>query len=152
MVGALLAALRFVRRRPAAVVGLWLMNAALAAATLAAWTLAAPGPGAVIPAMRSAFLGGQLCIAAQLFAQLVAWASQTAYFQDQLAHATYVARGARVTARTYCRSARLTARRRLSATVRTTFTRANRLSSPSTSTHGARRVLVRLTISSTAST
>ena len=92
MVGALLAALRFVRRRPAAVVGLWLMNAALAAATLAAWTLAAPGPGAVSPAMRAAFLGGQLCIAAQLFAQLVAWGSQTAYFQDQLAHATYVAR------------------------------------------------------------
>ena len=92
MVGALVAALRFVRRRPAAVIGLWLMNAALAAATLAAWTLAAPGAGAVDPAMRAAFLGGQLCIAAQLFAQLVAWASQTAYFQDQLAHATYVAR------------------------------------------------------------
>ena len=92
MVGALLAAFRFVRRRPGAVAGLWLMNAALAAATLAAWTLAAPGPGAVSPAMRAAFLGGQLCIAAQLCAQLVAWGSQTAYFQDQLAHATYVAR------------------------------------------------------------
>ena len=92
MLGALLAALRFMRRRPAAVAGLWLMNAALAAAALAVWTLAAPGPCAVSPAMRAAFLGGQLCIAAQLCAQLVAWASQTAYFQDQLAHATYVAR------------------------------------------------------------
>ena len=92
MVGALLAAFRFVRRRPVAVAGLWLMNAALAAAALAAWTLAAPGPGAVSPAMRGAFLGGQLCIAAQLCAQLVAWGSQTAYFQDQLAHAAYVAR------------------------------------------------------------
>ena len=92
MMGALLAALRFVRRRPAAIIALWLMNTALAAATLAAWTLVAPGAGAVDPAMRAAFLGGQLCIAAQLFAQLVAWASQTAYFQDQLAHATYVAR------------------------------------------------------------
>ena len=92
MVGALLAAFRFVRRRPVAVAGLWLMNAALAAAALAAWTLAAPGPGAVSPAMRGAFLGGQLCIAAQLCTQLVAWGSQTAYFQDQLAHAAYVAR------------------------------------------------------------
>ena len=92
MVGALLAALRFVRRRPAAVAGLWLMNAALATAALAAWTLLAPGPGAVSPALRGAFLGGQLCIAAQLFAQLAAWGSQAAYFQDQLAHATYVAR------------------------------------------------------------
>lgn len=92
MVGALLAAFRFVRRRPAAVAVLWLMNAVLAAATLAAWTLVAPGPVAVSPALRGAFLGGQLCIAAQLFANLVAWASQTAYFQDQLAHPTYVAR------------------------------------------------------------
>ena len=92
MVGALLAALRFLRRRPAAVAGLWLINAALAAPALAAWTLAAPGPGAGGSALRGAFLGGQLCIAAHLFAQLVTWASQTAYFQGQLAHATYVAR------------------------------------------------------------
>lgn len=90
MVGALLAALRFVRRRPAAVAGLWLMNAVLTAAALAVWSLAASG--AVGQAMRGAFVGAQLCIAVHLFAQLVAWASQTAYFQDQLAHATYVAR------------------------------------------------------------
>ena len=45
-IGALLAAGRFVRRRPAAVAGLWLLNAALAGIVLAAHDLAAPDPGA----------------------------------------------------------------------------------------------------------
>lgn len=88
-IGALLAAGRFVRRRPAAVAGLWLLNAALAGIVLAAHDLAAPDPGA---GTWPAFLIGLGHGAAQLFAALVAHASQTAYFQGQLAHATYVAR------------------------------------------------------------
>lgn len=88
-IGALLAAVRFVRRRPAAVAGLWLLNAALAGVVLAAHGLAAPDPGA---GTRPALLIGLVHGAAQLFAALVVHASQTAYFQSQLAHATYVAR------------------------------------------------------------
>ena len=93
-IGALLAALRFMARRPAAIAVLWLLNAALFALLLAACSLLATtarGLGPIGP-----FLVGQTYAAAHLFATLVAWASQTAYFQDQLAHSTYVAR-ARVT-------------------------------------------------------
>ncbi len=90
MVGALLAALRFVARRPAAVAGLWLLNAVLLALLVAGCSLlatAVTGVGRAGP-----FLVGQAYTAAHLFATLVAWASQTAYFQDRLAHPTYVAR------------------------------------------------------------
>ena len=93
-IGALLAALRFMARRPATVAGLWALNMVLLALILAGCALVAPtavGFGPIGP-----FLVGQLYTAAHLFATFVAWASQTAYFQDQLAHPTYVAR-ARVT-------------------------------------------------------
>lgn len=93
-IGALLAALRFMVRRPAPVAGLWVLNMLLLALVLAGCSLAAPtamGFGRTGP-----FLVGQLHTAAHLFATLVAWASQTAYFQGRLAHPTYVAR-ARVT-------------------------------------------------------
>ena len=93
-IGALLAALRFMARRPAAIAVLWLLNAVLLAVLLAGCSLLAPiamGAGRVGP-----FLVGQTHAAAHLLATLVAWASQTAYFQNQLAHPTYVAR-ARVT-------------------------------------------------------
>ena len=91
MIGALLAALRFARRRPIAVTGLWLLNTALLALIAAGCASMTPGAAAVGPPWGP-LLVGQVCIAARLFATLVAWASQTAYFQGQLAHATYVAR------------------------------------------------------------
>ena len=89
-IGALLAALRFMARRPAPVAGLWGLNLVLLALVLAGCSLAAPaamGFGRIGP-----FLVAQLYTAAHLLAMLVAWASQTAYFQGQLAHLTYVAR------------------------------------------------------------
>ncbi len=89
-IGALLAALRFMIRRPAAVAVLWLLNAALLALILVGCSLLTPavmGFGPLGP-----FLVAQVYTAAHLFATLVAWASQAAYFQGQLAHATYVAR------------------------------------------------------------
>ena len=92
MVGALLAAIRFIRRRPAAVAGLWLLNAALAVLVLTAGNLAATGAGAAGPAAWDAFAIGPTLVAARLFTTLVACASQTAYFQSRLAYATYVAR------------------------------------------------------------
>ena len=89
-IGALRAALRFMARRPAAVAGLWALNMILLALILAACSLLVPtvmGIGRIGP-----FLVGQLYTAAHLFTTFVAWASQTAYFQNQLAHPTYVAR------------------------------------------------------------
>ena len=93
-IGALLAALRFMVRRPAPVAGLWALNALLLVLVLGGCSLVAPA--AMDVGRMGPFLVGQLYTAAHLLAMLVAWASQTAYFQDQLAHATYVAR-ARVT-------------------------------------------------------
>ena len=93
-VGALRAALRFMARRPAPVAGLWVLNLVLLALMLAGCSLVAPaamGFGRFGP-----FFVAQLYTAAHLLAMLVAWASQTSYFQSQLAHPTYVAR-ARVT-------------------------------------------------------
>ena len=93
-IGALLAALRFMARRPAPVAGLWALNALLLVLILAGCSLVAPA--AMEVGRMGPFLVGQLYTAAHLLAMLVAWASQTAYFQGQLAHATYVAQ-ARVT-------------------------------------------------------
>ncbi len=89
MVGAVLAAVRFIRRRPAATIGLYLLNGMLFIAVLAAYAATAPGAGT--EAIWSAFLVGQAYVIARLFIKLVFYASQTAYFQGQLAHASYVA-------------------------------------------------------------
>lgn len=96
VVGALLAAFRFARRRPAAVSVLWLANTALLALVLTGCALTAPAARAAAPPTWAPLLAGQFVVAGRLLTTLVAWASQTAYFQSQLAHPTYVAR-ARVT-------------------------------------------------------
>ncbi len=92
VIGALRAALRFVRRRPAAVAGLWLLNTALLALVLTGCALVTPVATGVGATPWGPFPAGQICVAARLFTTLAAWASQTAYFQSQLAHPTYVAR------------------------------------------------------------
>ena len=91
MIGALLAAVRFARRRPAATVGLYLLNGALFLLILGAYAIVAPGAGTDGASMWMALLVGQAYVIARLFAKLVFYASQTAYFQGQLAHAGYVA-------------------------------------------------------------
>lgn len=90
MIGALVAAFRFAARRPAAVAGLWLLNLVLLALLLAGCSLLAQP--AIGVGRSGPFLAGQVYAAAHLVATLVAWGSQTAYFQGQLAHPTYVAR------------------------------------------------------------
>ena len=92
MLGAIGAAARFVRRRPAAVALLWLLNTALAGLLLSGCGLLTRAAGAGGPAPWAPFAAGQICMAGQLFTVLVAWASQIAYFQHELAHPTYVAR------------------------------------------------------------
>jgi hypothetical protein len=89
MIGALGAAVRFVRRNPAAG-GVFLLNFATFAACLLLYALIAPGaPG---PNIWWAFAVGQLYILARLWAKLAFWASETALFQARLAHAGYTAR------------------------------------------------------------
>ena len=91
VLGALLAAWRFVRRRPGATLGLYLVNGLLFVAVLGAYALVAPGVGAPGVGMWAGFLAGQAYIAARVFTKLVFYASETAYFQSELAHAAYVA-------------------------------------------------------------
>ena len=90
MVGAVLAALRFVRRRPADVVSLYLLNGLVYVLILAVYASVTTGFGSG----QSLWLGvlvGQAYLVPRLVAALVFYASQTAYFQSQLAHPTYVA-------------------------------------------------------------
>lgn len=92
MLGALLAAGRFVRRRPLSTGGLYVLNAALFGLLLAGYAAVDPGVGA--PDRTSLWTGlliGQAYVLARVATKLVFYASQTAYFQSQLAHAGYVA-------------------------------------------------------------
>jgi hypothetical protein len=89
MIGALGAAVRFVRRNPAAWV-VFLLNFATFAGCLLLYALIAPG--ATGPNIWWPFVVGQLYILARLWAKLAFWASETALFQARLAHAGYTAR------------------------------------------------------------
>jgi uncharacterized Tic20 family protein len=91
MVGALLAAGRFVRRRPTATVGLYLLNSLVFALVLIAYALTAPAAGVGPGSTWLTLVIGQTYVVTRLFTKLVFYASQTAYFQRQLAHANYVA-------------------------------------------------------------
>ncbi len=91
MIGALMAAVRFVRRRPVDTCGLYLLNGICFVAVLVGYAIVAPGPSGSGLSVWAAFLVGQGYVLVRLFAKLVFYASQTAYFQSQLAHADYVA-------------------------------------------------------------
>lgn len=93
--GAIGTAARFVRRRPAAVALLWLLNTVLAGLLLSACGLATRAAETGGPAPWAPFAAAQVCLAGRIFTVLVAWASQIAYFQRELAHPTYVARARR---------------------------------------------------------
>ena len=59
------------------------------------YALVAPGGGGAGSSMWMAFAIGQLYVLARLWVKLVFWASETALFQSQLAHAGYVNRPSR---------------------------------------------------------
>jgi hypothetical protein len=91
MLGAIVAAARFVWRNARAVAALYLLDAVLLVAAVAAYGVVAPGAG---PAGWRAWLGfgiGQLYVLARVWVKLVFWASEVALFQGRLAHAGYVA-------------------------------------------------------------
>jgi hypothetical protein len=88
-VGAMVAAVRFIRNHPLQVVSLYALNGLTFVALLAVWAIAAPGAVPAGPSMWMAFLMAQLYIVARLCAKLQFIASQIALFQANLAHASY---------------------------------------------------------------
>ena len=92
MIGAIGAALGFVRRNTRAVAGLFAMNLTVFALVLALYALVAPGAGGGGVSVWIGLAIGQIYIVARLWVKLVFWASETALYQSRLAHAGYVAR------------------------------------------------------------
>lgn len=88
MIGAVVSAIRFIRRNPGAALGLYLLDTMLFLAVIGLYFLVAPGAG--VNAL--AFAIGQLYIVFRVIIRLQFAASQIALFQGRLAHAGYVAR------------------------------------------------------------
>jgi len=91
MLGALLAAWRFVVSKPAAAGGLYLLNGSCFVVVLVLYALVAPGAAGGGLRIWTGFAIGQVYILARLFVKLAFYASQTALFQQSLAHAAYTA-------------------------------------------------------------
>ena len=90
-IGALVAAMRFVRRHPGRVVGLALMNGAAFALVAALYAVLSPGAPRSGVGMWLTLGLGQLYILARHYLKLLSYASDTALFQRALAHASYTA-------------------------------------------------------------
>ena len=91
MIGALVAALRFLGRNPLRVVALYAANAAVFLAVVAVWALVAPGAGGAGLSMWGAVIATQCYVLARLVVKLQFTASETALFQRCLAHVGYAA-------------------------------------------------------------
>ncbi len=91
-IGALAAALRFVRRHPAAVIALYLLNTGTFLLVLGFYYLAAPGASGGRAATLAGLAIAQLYIVLRLTVRLGFAATQIALFQGRLAHAGYTAR------------------------------------------------------------
>jgi len=89
--GALAAALRFVRRNAAAAIGVYALNVVLFGLTLAVYAVLAPRAGGTGWMMWVGFAIGQMYVLLRLCVKLIFWASETSLFQSRLAHAGYVA-------------------------------------------------------------
>jgi hypothetical protein len=91
MIGAVLAAIRFIRRNFRAAAALYLLDVLLFVIVLAIYAFVAPGAGGAGWSMWLAFGIGQGYVLARVWVKLVFWASETTLFQGRLAHAGYVA-------------------------------------------------------------
>jgi hypothetical protein len=90
-IGAVVAALRFVRRHFARVLGLYGLNALAFLILIAVYALVVPGaPGSGL-GMWVVLAVGELYILARHYLKLLFYASETAFFQGALAHAAYTA-------------------------------------------------------------
>jgi len=92
MLGAIGAALGFIRRNYAAAVSLFAIDVLLFAAVVALYALVAPGAGHSTATIAIGAAIGQLYIVARLCVKLAFWGSEAALFQSRLAHAGYTAR------------------------------------------------------------
>lgn len=99
MVGALRAAVSFIRRNWASALGVYALDWAMLAVITAAYVALVPGTGfrfgpdrPVAWTIALSIAINQLYVVARLWAKLVFWSSATALFQSRLAHAGYVAR------------------------------------------------------------
>src|SRR6266851_319877 len=92
MLGALRAALSFIRRNWMAAIVLYAVDCAVLAALVGVYVTVGPGP------VGSAWsiLPSQAYVLARLWITLIFWSSEAALFQGRLAHAGYVARRAPV--------------------------------------------------------
>jgi len=88
MVGALGAAIRFVRRRPVRVLGLYLVNIVALLVIARLWLQTAPSAAA--PTWL-ALLAAQMYLLLRIWGKLAFIASEVAFFQGELAHASFTA-------------------------------------------------------------
>jgi hypothetical protein len=88
MIGALGASMRFLRRRPLRVFGLYLLSALATVVVIRLWFTAAP-TGAT--SVWVAFLVTQVYILFRVWAKLAWMAAEVVFFQGELAHASYTA-------------------------------------------------------------
>ncbi len=90
-IGAIAAGARFVRRHFGKVVALYLANGIAFLLLLASYALLSPGAPGDGLAMWATLLLGQIYIVGRHYLKLVFYASETALFQSQLAHAAFTA-------------------------------------------------------------
>lgn len=91
MVGALMAAFRFIRRQPADTFGLYLLDGLAFVVLLALYALVAPGAGGTGWSLWAGLLVTQAYLLLRLWVKLLFYASQVSLFQASLAHAGYTA-------------------------------------------------------------
>ena len=91
MTGAMMAALRFIVRNPARVIGLYGINAVMWVAVITVWALINQGAGAAGVWMWTGVAVSQAYILVRLIVKLQMLASATALFQRSLAHWGYIA-------------------------------------------------------------
>jgi hypothetical protein len=92
MLGALRAALSFIRRNWMAAIVLYAVDYAVFAALVGLYVMAGPGSVGFVSSMWGVILLNQAYVLARLWIMLIFWSSEAALFQGRLAHAGYVAR------------------------------------------------------------
>ena len=90
MIGALIAAIRFVHRQRTKVFSLYLLNGLFFVSVLGLYAIASNNIGPENTSIWIVLLVGQAYVVARLFAKLTFYASQISYFQSQLAHSDYL--------------------------------------------------------------
>jgi hypothetical protein len=91
MIGALVAAARFIARQPGRVAGLYLLNGLLFLLVILGYAFVAPGAGGLGWSLWLGLVVTEVYLLARLWVKLLFYASQTAFFQATMAHAEYVA-------------------------------------------------------------